>query len=455
MRLSLENRFFVFCTFFLGIVVPIMIIIDSIANEYESAIFWVLLVGAVCGTVFWHRISDQIQYLLIFNLLWIPSFIFFGVLHHLFSFYVLDVQIDTDEFFGYWILSAQCVVLCFGIIKYKKKMENAKPSIFFLLLGKMAKADGQVSKDEIDTVEALMVSAEFDQDTKKKAIGFFNVGKTTTRSFYEIALELARCDIGYLLKCQLVKWLLELAYADGVLHAIEERYLNDAVTAFGLSPDILTQALEKEYLKKETRNQSSQALSEDEKQAILFFMLGKMAKADGQVSKDEIDAVETFMTRADFDQDTRKKAIVFFNAGKTTTRPFYEIAAEFAQCDIDDLHAILEWLLELVFADGVLHAIEEQYLNDAVTAFGLSPDILTQAIEKEERLSEIRKYYAILDCDLLVSDDELKRRYRELSKQYHPDRIFSKDLPPDLHKFSKEKFQEIQNAYEVITEHRK
>ncbi len=329
MRPSLEDRFFVFWFFFLGIVVPVMIIIDPIANEYESAIFCVLLVGAVCGTVFWHRISDQIQYLLIFNLLWIPSFMFLGVLH-LFSSYVLDVQIDTDEFFGYWILSAQCVVLCIGIMKYKKKMENVKPSLFFLMLGKMAKADGQVLRDEIAVVEAFMVSAEFDQDAKKKAFVFFNAGETTTRPFYEIAVELAQCDIGYFLKCQLVKWFSELAYADGVLHPVEEQYLNDAVTAFGLSPDVLTHALEKEDRKNETRNQSSQALSEDKKQAILFLMLGKMAKADGQVSKDEIDAVEAFMVSAEFDQDTRKKAIEFFNAGKTTTRPFYEIAAEFA-----------------------------------------------------------------------------------------------------------------------------
>ena len=269
MRPSLEDRFFVFWIFFLGIVVPVMIIIDPIANEYESAIFCVLLVGAVCGTVFWHRISDQIQYLLIFNLLWIPSFIFLGVLH-LFSSYVLDVQIDTDEFFGYWILSAQCVVLCIGIMKYKKKMENVKPSLFFLMLGKMAKADGQVSKDEIDTVEAFMTWADFDQDSKKKAIVFFNAGKTTTRPFYEIASEFAQCDIGYLSKCQFVEWLLELAYVDGVLHAIEEQYLNDAVTAFGLSPDILTHALEKEDRKNETRNQSSQALREEKNRLFSF-----------------------------------------------------------------------------------------------------------------------------------------------------------------------------------------
>ena len=116
---------------------------------------------------------------------------------------------------------------------------------------------------------------------------------------------------------------------------------------------------------------------------------------------------------------------------------------------------ILYWLVKIATADGVLHATEEQSLNDAATAFGLSPDILTQALEEEGLLSEIGKYYATLGCGPSVSDDELKQRYRELSKQYHPDRISSKDLAPDFHKFAKEKFQEVQNAYEVITEHRK
>ncbi len=111
--------------------------------------------------------------------------------------------------------------------------------------------------------------------------------------------------------------------------------------------------------------------------------------------------------------------------------------------------------MELIFADGVLHAIEEQYLYDAVTAFGLSPDILTQALKEKEILSDIEKYYATLGCVPSASNDELKRHYRELSLQYHPDRISSKDLAPDFHKFAKEKFQDIQNAYEAITEHRK
>ena len=297
MRLSLENRFLILGILFFGSM-PVFFIAVFLATEHALNIFCVLLLGALCGTVFWHRIPDQIQNLLIFNLVWWPIILVYGIFADL-----LDID---DETSSYVMLSLQSVILCFGIIKY-------------------------------------------------------------------------------------------------ILHGE----------------------------KNEIRNQSSQALSEDKKPAILFFMLGKMAKADGQVSKDEIDAVEAFMVSAEFDQDTRKKAIEFFNAGKTTTRPFYEIAAEFAQCDIEDLHAILEWLLELVFDDGVLHAIEEQYLNDAVTAFGLSPDILTQALKEKEILSDIEKYYATLGCVPSVSNDELKRRYRELSKRYHPDRIFSKDLPPD------------------------
>ena len=328
MRLSLEHRFLILGILFFGSM-PVFIIAVFLATEHALNIFCVLLLGALCGTVFWHRIPDQIQNLLIFNLVWWPIILVYGICAN-----VLEID---DENSGYVMLSVQCVVLCFGIIKYIYKKEIQK----------------------------------------------------------------------------------------------------------------------KEDEKNEIRNQSSQALSEDKKQAILFLLLGKMAKADGHVSKDEIDTVEAFMVSAKFDQDTRKKAIEFFNAGKTTTRPFYEIASEFAQCDIEDLHAILEWLLELVFADGVLHAIEEQYLHDAVTAFGLSPDILTQALKEKAILSDIEKYYATLGCVPSVSNDELKRRYRELSKQYHPDRIFSKDLPSDFHKFSKEKFQEIQNAYEVITEHRK
>ncbi len=161
MRLSgiLAHRLLIFGIFF-GASFPVVFIVAVLANVYAFDIFWMLLVGAVCGTVFWHRIPDQIQNLLIFNLVWWPIILVYGIFADL-----LDID---DETSSYVMLSLQSVILCFGIIKYilhgekneirnqssQALSEDKKQAILFFLLGKMAKADGQVSKDEKDAVGA-------------------------------------------------------------------------------------------------------------------------------------------------------------------------------------------------------------------------------------------------------------------------------------------------------------
>ena len=67
----------------------------------------------------------------------------------------------------------------------------------------------------------------------------------------------------------------------------------------------------------------------------------------------------------------------------------------------------------------------------------------------EETLLEC---YELLKCEPDVSDEELQRMYRELCRQYHPDRVAS--LAPEIAELATEKFQEIQNAYESIKESR-
>ncbi len=246
---------------------------------------------------------------------------------------------------------------------------------------------------------------------------------------------------------------------DGSVHVLEsgvfgeERVIPKTVGA--PTPQEFIQMLEE----REAEAQTRQALSENEKNAIafgtLFLMFGKLAKADSQVSKDEISAIEEFMTEGELDQEARKVAIEFFNEGKETKTPFREIAAEFAQYaeDVEMRRYALYCLVQIATSDGALHATEERYLNEAVVAFGLPPSILAEALE--EILPDMQKYYEILGCDPSASDDELKRCYRELGKKYHPDRISSKDLPPHLLKLAEEKFKEIQNAYQIITQHQK
>ncbi len=208
-----------------------------------------------------------------------------------------------------------------------------------------------------------------------------------------------------------------------------------------------------------TPEKFKQTLEEEKREKIVFtrffMMFGKLAKADSKVSKEEKNAIKAIMTEAGFDKKTRKMAIERVRKGKETKTPFREIAIEFAKNakDKEMLEAALNCLVQIATADGVLHAQEERYLNEAVTAFELPLETLTEALE--EILPDMERYYGILGCDSSVSDDELKRCYREIIQQYHPDRTSSKDLAPSIIEFANHKFQEIQNAYEAIVENRK
>ena len=246
---------------------------------------------------------------------------------------------------------------------------------------------------------------------------------------------------------------------DGSVHIVESGILGDERVfpkrAGAPTPQEFMQMLEE----KEARDHAPQALDEGEKEGIVFrtvfLMFGKIAKGDSLVSRDEINAIEAMMTESDFDQDTREIAVEIFNEGKTTKTPFKEIAFKFAQHaeDIEFRRYVLYRLVQIAAADGALHEQEERYLNDAVAAFGLPPEVLIEA--REEILPDIQKYYEILGCNPSVADDELTQCYRKLCQQYHPDRISSKDLAPDFLEFAEQRFKEIQNAYEIITEHRK
>ena len=246
---------------------------------------------------------------------------------------------------------------------------------------------------------------------------------------------------------------------DGSVHIVESGILGDErkfpKRVGAPTPQEFIQMLQE----KEARNHAPQMLDDGEKEDLVFrsvfLMFGKIAKGDSLVSRDEIKAIEAIMTEYDFNQDTREKAVKNFNEGKTTKTQFKEIAAEFARYaeEVELRRKVLYCLIEIAAADGVLHEQEERHLNDAVAAFGLPPEVLTNA--REEILPDIRKYYKILGCEPSVADDELTQCYRKLCQQYHPDRISSKDLAPDFLQFAEQRFKEIQNAYEVVTEYRK
>ena len=187
-----------------------------------------------------------------------------------------------------------------------------------------------------------------------------------------------------------------------------------------------------------------------------FSMLAKLAKADGQVSKDEVDSINRFMLEdLNLNPESRMVAMNIFNAAINSPQSFHDFANQFyeqfyAQPQI--LAMMVDILLQVSIADGEMSASEEDLIVSAARIFNFS-DEAYQTL-KSRYVQAFDKYYAILQSAKQDTDDHIKKQYRKLAKEYHPDKIISKGLPEEFNQLAHEKFREIQEAYEIIRRER-
>jgi DnaJ like chaperone protein len=187
-----------------------------------------------------------------------------------------------------------------------------------------------------------------------------------------------------------------------------------------------------------------------------FSMLGKLAKADGRVSEEEIDVVNKFMLYdLNLDPESRMAAMNIFNAALGSPEKFDDFATQFfSQFRVQPqmLELMIDILLRVSIADGTMSQNEERLIHSAVRIFNFSDDKYKKL--KSKYVQEFGKYYSILECGKNDTDEHIKSRYRKLVMEFHPDKIVSKGLPEEFTKFAQDKFREIQNAYDHIRKER-
>ena len=76
------------------------------------------------------------------------------------------------------------------------------------------------------------------------------------------------------------------------------------------------------------------------------------------------------------------------------------------------------------------------------------------ASKSGSKQTSVEDAYKILGAEESLDDKEIKRAYRRLLAQHHPDKLVAKGLPEEMQKLANEKTQEIISAYEVIKKHR-
>jgi DnaJ like chaperone protein len=201
-----------------------------------------------------------------------------------------------------------------------------------------------------------------------------------------------------------------------------------------------------------------------------FSVMGYIAKADGRVTREEIQLAEAVMDRLGLNAEMRSSAKRLFGEGKADDFPIDEVMQQFrkeAHRRTTLMQMFLEIQLQAAYADGVMHPAEKEALVAICGHLGI-PLALLDRLEEMLRAgfgrsnydpttakTTLEDAYHLLGIDKSVSDADLKTTYRRLMSQHHPDKLVAKGLPEEMIQDANQKTQQIKAAYELIKESRR
>jgi DnaJ like chaperone protein len=195
-----------------------------------------------------------------------------------------------------------------------------------------------------------------------------------------------------------------------------------------------------------------------------FEFMGHVAKSDGRVSEAEIDAARRLMHEFQLGPAEVDAAIAFYRAGKSAA---YDATLAVEQlreaCGLrhDLLRAFMELQLRAALAGNDLSPPARAVLKLAAERLGLSSfefDQMESALRAQSRrgsasaasATSLAGFYAELEIDPRISDQEVTKAYRRQMSRHHPDKLVANGLPESMAQMAKEKTQRVQEAYEGI-----
>ena len=200
----------------------------------------------------------------------------------------------------------------------------------------------------------------------------------------------------------------------------------------------------------------------------VFILMGKLAKADGHISRDEVDHVEAFIKKMNMTAEHRQEAINQFKKGSETDFDMTNTLDEFmSSCGhtLNLKQVLLMYLTVMALADGKVDESERNVLEQVALHLGYSRAefkrildmVLNQAHFSQGQAdpkSALEDAYKALGVSADSTDQHVKRAYRKLMSQHHPDKLMGQGVPEDMIKVATEQAQEIQVAYDLIKKHR-
>ncbi|MBI28820.1 MAG: molecular chaperone DjlA [Pelagibacteraceae bacterium] len=181
----------------------------------------------------------------------------------------------------------------------------------------------------------------------------------------------------------------------------------------------------------------------------IIILSAKLAKADGVVTKDEINA---FKEKFRIPQNEMKLVGKIFNEAKKSAYGF-ESCAKQIKVMFSNNRIVLEELLNNLFyiaeADGKISKSELDFLKTVSLIFEFDQKTFERILESRQKIENMDPY-KVLGVNREDSDDDIRKAWINLTKSHHPDQLVAKGLPPEFIDQANKEMSSINAAYDKI-----
>ncbi|WP_299162532.1 TerB family tellurite resistance protein [uncultured Tenacibaculum sp.] len=216
----------------------------------------------------------------------------------------------------------------------------------------------------------------------------------------------------------------------------------------GVSMEDFTQE-QQEYQRQAQQKQRGRATSGDFEISLLI-LASIVIKADGRVDQRELDYVRSYFVRM-YGKERANHAFKLFNGIIKKQISTRQVCLQIRQHMTHSTRLqLLHFLFGIAKADGQVTGSEEQEIRKIAGYLYINERDYSSI--KAMFYDASGNMYKILEITKNATNDEVKKAYRKMAKKYHPDKL--QGLGEEHKKGGKEKFQQIQAAYDQIKKER-
>ncbi len=184
----------------------------------------------------------------------------------------------------------------------------------------------------------------------------------------------------------------------------------------------------------------------------ILVLVACVLKADGIVRKSELNVVKKYLLQT-YGEEAALEALQVLKKLLEQNIDHIAVATQIRQnVNYSTRLTILQFLLNLAYADGVYAPSEERLIEQISATMGLSDSDYRSLLAVYGKAQSPDWAYQALEITASATNEEVKKAYRRMAMKYHPDKVAA--AGEDVKQKANEKFRAINEAYEKIKKER-